>query len=647
MSPIRVQFFPRISGGIPYISRYGCNMTQDTADHDNMQMHGTSAQLRILETTDLHMQLLDYDYYADRPDNHSGLIRLIDQIDQQRSGPHQNSLLFDNGDFLQGNPLADYLATRAKPNDVHPMIAAFNALEYDAITLGNHEFNYGLPFLRRTLQDAQFPVTCANITHETGSALAQKFVILDRRLHCGDGQLRDIKIGVIGFVTPQITQWDHTALAGQLTSEDIVICAQRLVPQIKAAGADLIVALCHAGIGPSEHTPRMENAAVPLAAINGIDVILTGHTHDIFPDAQRSKNRIVDPIAGTLHGKPAVMAGFYGNRLGVIDLDLGWTGGKWTIRNHKVTLQNGGDVTEKTQPLYDKITAIVKPAHDATLRHIRKPIAVTTAPIHSYFAAITPDLSQHLLAQAKRDYTVQALLGRGYDDLPIVATAAPFRFGDRAGPGHYIDVAPGNLTMRDAAAIYPFANTFYAIHRRGAELRAWLERSAAHFAQLTPGSHAQSLINPQSAGYNFDTLFGVHYDIDLSQPARYDTTGIMANPKASRIKNLTCNGTPVRDDDRFILATNSYRTYGGGNFPAVPSRDILYGSKQSTREILISHLRKQASITQSAQTTWGFTPLPDTSATFLSSPAARQHMTPAMRHLGPGPAGFDQFQLML
>ncbi|MDX8351562.1 bifunctional 2',3'-cyclic-nucleotide 2'-phosphodiesterase/3'-nucleotidase [Cognatiyoonia sp. IB215182] len=596
----------------------------------------TTARLRILETTDLHMHLLDYDYFAARTDQHYGLIRLIEQIESQRRDEGVTTLLFDNGDFAQGNPLADYLAAHPDMDRTHPMINAFNTLSYDAITLGNHEFNYGLDFLRRILAGAQFPVVCANIDLLQAPPLSEDFTILKRTLQCSDGQARTINIGVTGFVTPQITEWDRDTLAGKVETEDIVACAKRIVPQIKAAGADLIVALCHSGIGPENHHDGMENAAIPLAAIDGIDVLLTGHTHEVFPDPTWPSSEPVDPVAGTLHGKPAVKAGFYGNHLGVIDLDLDSDGTKWRIDAHRVSLATGATPTEATGKLHTPFLDGLRKSHAATVAYIQQPIATTTAPIHTYFTTIVPDLSQQLLADAQREHVKAALADTANATLPIISATAPFLFGGQAGPGHYIDLDPGPITLRDAAAIYPFENAICAIKCQGRDLRAWLEPAAAHFTQLTPGQSGQMLIAPHSPGYNYDTLDGLYYEIDLSQPA-----------ETGRITDLNCQGRPVADDDVFILVANSYRTFGGGNYPTVREDAIVYRSTESARDILIADLQRRKTITPQHRPTWTFKPLPGTEAMFLSSPKARGFMTDKMRHLGPGRDGFDRFALIL
>lgn len=602
------------------------------------------ARLRILETTDLHMQLLPYDYFADRDVMHTGLIHLADRIDTLRTQPGTTTLLFDNGDFLQGNPLADYLAAHPEIADVHPMIAAFNTLEYDAITLGNHEFNYGLSYLRKTLKHAAFPITCANLRYLQDPALAQPYVILDRTVTCSDGKTRPLRIGVIGFVTPQIVDWDCAALKGQIETDDIVTSARSIVPEIKAAGADIVVALCHSGIGATDHSPRMENAAVPLAAVPDIDVILTGHTHEIFPGGN-SANSCVDPVAGTLHGKPAIMAGFYGNSLGVIDIELDMQANAVRVAAASSYLAKGAQAPHEQGPLQRRLRGHVQLAHDATLAHIRKPIARTTINLHSYFSSFQADMLQQLLADAQVNAVRQALADSPYRDLPVLSATAPFRFGGRAGPGHFTEIPPGPIMLRDAAAIYPFANVLCAVRRTGAQLRDWLEWSAAHFNQLIPGHHDQPLIDPSVPAYNYDTIFGLDYTFDLTQPPR---TGLETVSSAhGRLHDLRFQGKPVADTDVFIVAANAYRTNGGGGFAGIASSDVMHRTALTTHQILINDLTSRATIDSVPAPPCRFVPLSDTSAVFRSSPLARNHLTQGMEHLGPDKDGFDLYRISL
>ncbi|MBE0412191.1 bifunctional 2',3'-cyclic-nucleotide 2'-phosphodiesterase/3'-nucleotidase [Yoonia sp.] len=603
------------------------------------------ARLRILETTDLHMRLLGYDYFTDKVDHGTGLIHLADRISAMRAEAGVTTLLFDNGDFIQGNPLADFLANQPAPPDIHPMIAAFNTLRYDGVTLGNHEFNYGLPFLRTALDAAEFPVICANIRMLQGPDIALDYVILNRTVTCTDGTQRPLRIGVTGFVPPQITSWDRAMLAGQLQADDIVATARILVPQIKAAGADLVVALCHSGIGAEGHTPNMENAAVPLAAVDGIDVILTGHTHEIFPGGNQSPGAAINHQTGTLHGKPTVMAGFYGNWLGVIDLDLTFGPKGAEIVKHVCRMHQEDAHTEHDSPLTKRLRGHVKTAHKATQAYIRQPIAETKSRLHSYFSCVRPDLSQQLLADAQMRAVQKALASSAHRNLPVLSATAPFRFGGRAGPAHFIDIAPGPVALRDAAAIYPFANVLCAVRRSGAQLRAWLEWSAAHFNQMTPGKHDQTLINPQIPAYDCDSIFGLTYAFDLSQPACFGPGGAVLKIHSGRVRDLRYQGKPVADDDMFVVAMNSYRANGGGGFLSIPDTDLLHSSVETTHEILIADLRARTIIAGSARPPWVFNSIPDTSAVFRSSPSAKNQLSAGISHVGPDQEGFDLYRL--
>ena len=205
-------------------------------------------KLRILETTDLHVNILPYDYYRDAADDTVGLARTATIVKAARSEA-KNSLLFDNGDLIQGSPLGDFVAYRRgmKKGDVHPMVAAMNTLNYDCGTLGNHEFNYGLDFLQNSLGAAKFPIVCANVIKANGETLQKPWLVLDREVVDEAGTKHPIKIGVIGFVPPQIVQWDKAHLDGKATTIDIVDAAQKHVPDVKKAGADIVVALCHSG----------------------------------------------------------------------------------------------------------------------------------------------------------------------------------------------------------------------------------------------------------------------------------------------------------------------------------------------------------------------------------------------------------------
>ena len=279
--------------------------------------HAAAGQvhLRLMETTDLHVHVFPYDYYADKPRDTVGLARTASIVKQIRAEA-TNSMLLDNGDLIQGNPMGDYIAYERgmKDGDMHPIVQAMNTGGYDIATIGNHEFNYGLDFLMKSMAGAQFPVVLSNIATQQGAGprddktLFKPYQIIEKSVTDGDGVSHTIKIGIIGFTPPQVMNWDRRHLEGRVQARDIVATAKAYVPEMKEAGADLIVALSHSGIGPDAHSDGMENASVPLAAVDGIDVIMTGHHHLEFPGKKYKATDAVDPVKGTLHGKPSTMA---------------------------------------------------------------------------------------------------------------------------------------------------------------------------------------------------------------------------------------------------------------------------------------------------------------------------------------------------
>lgn len=344
--------------------------------------HAPTAELRILATTDLHAHLMAYDYFSARPSKTVGLARTATLIRQLRA-EGTNVVLFDNGDVLQGNPMSDWVAGHPETmaDAPHPMFAAMNALGYDAGTLGNHEFNYGLGFLEQALRGAAFPIVSANVQDGEGGMIVPPFVILDRMITDADGTSWPIRIGVIGFAPPQIALWERISLGGAIRTLDIVGTARSLIPQMKVDGAEVIVALCHAGIGQAEEEAFQENAAVPLAAVSGIDAIVTGHTHQVFPDQGWADDGPVHGAAGLLHGKPAVMAGFHGSHLGVIDLTLRRQDGKWQVDQGTSRVvpivQDGQKRAAQSDP---DVMKLGRKVHRHVLARIRRPIGENGSP---------------------------------------------------------------------------------------------------------------------------------------------------------------------------------------------------------------------------------------------------------------------------
>ncbi|MBP4047722.1 bifunctional 2',3'-cyclic-nucleotide 2'-phosphodiesterase/3'-nucleotidase [Chromobacterium violaceum] len=588
-------------------------------------------QLRVLETSDVHMNLLAYDYYQDKPVADFGLERAASLIAAARA-ESPNSLLIDNGDLLQGSPMGDLVA-KVKPlkaGDTHPAYKALNALGYDAGNLGNHEFNYGLPFLRQSLKGAAFPYVNANVLDAgTGQPLFTPYVLLKREVKDAEGQTHALTVGVIGFAPPQILQWDKNNLQGKVTVRDILETARDYVPKMRAAGADVVIAVPHSGFEKGELPRFAENAVSGLAEVPGIDAILFGHAHAEFPSQAFAGYPKVDVQAGTINGVPAAMPGRWGDHLGVIDLTLEQADGKWRVVDKRASLRPIFDKQAK-KPLVDadpRIKALVGAEHQATLDYVRGEVAATRRPIYSYFAQVADDPSVAIVAEAQRWYMQRALQGSEYEKLPILSAAAPFKAGGRQGWNYYTDIPAGKLAIRNLADLYIYPNTIKAVKITGADVREWLEMSAGQFRRIDPkGPAAQELINPDFRSYNFDSLYGVSYQVDVTQAARYDGDGKLVAPDSRRIVNLTFNGKPIDPAQRFIVVTNNYRASGGGNFPGISADKIVVDAPDENRAALAGYLASKKVIDLGQSRNWRVLPVAGVGLRFTTGAGALRYL---------------------
>ena len=601
------------------------------------------------------MQLRGYDYFSDTEDNSKGLAHIGGLIDRARA-EQPNCLLFDNGDFLQGTPMSDMISDPASqwPADQpHPAIGAMNALGFDAGTLGNHEFNYGLDHLQFVLEHARHPVISTNVSfvQPLSDNLFQS-AILKRTLLDSDGTERHIRIGIIGLVPPQITIWDARHLRGRVAVEPIIDCAKRTAADMRASGVDLIVALCHSGLGHAASLERGEEVGIEVARQANIDALILGHSHQHFPVPDvPSPEPDVDEFAGTIAGIPTVMPGANGTHLGVIDIEIEHKGGAYWVRHARGHLRS---VTHAQPKQSAKVLAATQPAHDQTLAYVRKEIGQTSQPLNTYFSALGHDRATALVAAAQARVTEKALRGTDHEGLPILSAAAPFKAGGRGGPKFYTDIQAGALQVRHVADLSPYPNALVAVRINGAQLRNWLERAAGLFSQITSAGNSVPvpLVNNQFPIYNFDVIHGIRYRIDLSvDPLFEPETGKRTHANRHRIVDLTYNGAPVADHMEFVVATNSYRAGGGGSFPDIAQADVAMRTDTTTNEAIASYLSFDTPHDDPFEPVWSFAPLNGARVVFETGPKARNRLEPEflpeMRDLGDNSAGFALFELTL
>lgn len=582
-------------------------------------VNAATVDLRIMETTDLHSNMMDFDYYKDTATEKFGLVRTASLIHAARNEV-KNSVLVDNGDLIQGSPLGDYMAAKGlKDGDIHPVYKALNTLGYAVGNLGNHEFNYGLDYLHNALAGAKFPYVNANIIDvKTQKPLFTPYLIKETSVIDKDGNPQTLKIGYIGFVPPQIMIWDKANLSGKVTVNDITETARKYVPEMREKGADIVVVIAHSGLSADPYHSMAENSVYYLSEVPGVDAIMFGHAHAVFPGKDFADIKGADIAKGTLNGIPAVMPGMWGDHLGVVDLVLNNDSGKWQVTQAKAQARPIYDAAAKKSLAAEdsKLVDILKADHDATREFVSKPIGKSADNMYSYLALVQDDPTVQVVNNAQKAYVEHFIQGDpDLAKLPVLSAAAPFKVGGRKNdPASFVEVEKGQLTFRNAADLYLYPNTLVVVKARGKEVKEWLECSAGQFNQIDIHSNKpQSLINWDGfRTYNFDVIDGVNYQIDVSQPARYDGECQMVNPQAERIKNLTFNGKPVDPNATFLVATNNYRAYGG-KFAGTGDSHIAFASPDENRAVLAAWIgaesKRAGEIHPAADNNWRLAPI--------------------------------------
>jgi 2',3'-cyclic-nucleotide 2'-phosphodiesterase/3'-nucleotidase len=584
--------------------------------------------LRILATTDLHMELLGHDYVADAPLPHrglAGLARLIAEGRREAAAMGYASLLLDNGDTLQSAALGAELARAPVDPARHALITAFNQLGYDAVGLGNHDLDYGLDYLRDVAAGLKMPVIASNLLLARPGAIRPAALLTCAR---PDGQR--ISVGLVSVLPEQTAIWNGHRLGPGDEVTAAAPAVRRRVAMLKAQGAEVILLMAHLGIGG-----QLENADA-LARIAGIDALITGHTHRRFPGPDHLQRPGVDPERGMLTGRPAVMPGHAASDLAVLDLYLRREGEEpWRVTRHRARLRpNPSD-----QPPDQTIERLCMNAHLTTRRSFEVPMAQTARPIQNYFSLAMPTPTCALLAAAQARVVREALEGTPEADLPLVSAAPAHTAGGRGGPDHFLHIPPGRVLKRHLVGLVPYADQLCALRINGAGLRHWLEVSAGVYRQLTPGGGDQPLADSEVPPFNFDTIFGLDYRID---PTR---------PQGDRIRGLRYAGELVRPEQSFVLATRQFRAAGGGGHRPLEAPDILHRSPVQLEEALLACLSDGEEPLWASARPWRFALPRETRALLDVAPEAMDfigavaHLSP--ERLGKTPRGFVQLRLTL
>ncbi|WP_182873817.1 bifunctional metallophosphatase/5'-nucleotidase [Microbispora sp. H10670] len=529
-----------------------------------------TVKITVMASSDIHGNALNWDYYKnaeydDSAHNDVGLAKIstmVSQIRADRGAGH--TLLFDSGDTLQGTPL-DYYYAKIEPitstGETHPMAKAMNAIGYDAVTLGNHEFNYGLPLLGAWVKQMKAPVLGANaVSAGTGLPAYRPFVIKTMNVK---GE-KPIKVGVLGLTNPGVAIWDKANVDGKLKFLDLVATAKKWVPVIRGLGADVVLVTAHAGDnGLSSYGSDLpvENAAAMVAEeVPGVDAVLFGHAHNDVP--QRF-------VTNKATGRQVLLTepGRWGQRLSVVDFTLAKERGKWTVTGKSSTTLNTNGVAEDP-----KIVALMKKQHDKTVGYVNQVIAQSKEQLSAAESPYKDTPILDYIQKVQTELVSKGVAGTADASLPVLSIAAPF--------SRTAVFPAGPVSVRDMAGLYVYDNTLLGIKMTGAQIKDFLEYSAKYFAQVAPGAPIDLATLTNAGGtpdYNYDQLSGVTYDIDIAKPV------------GQRIAALSYQGEPVAADQQFIVAINNYRQSGGGGFPHVSTAPVVYNAQVEIRQALIEY----------------------------------------------------------
>ncbi|RRR71847.1 bifunctional UDP-sugar hydrolase/5'-nucleotidase [Streptomyces sp. RP5T] len=560
------------------------------AEHEPAKRNRTWT-FSILGTTDLHSHVFDWDYYkdaaySDSKGNSVGVARVATLIKQQRAAKgEERVLLVDAGDIIQGTSLAYYFA-RVKPitdkgAPKHPMAVAMNHMRYDAAALGNHEFNYGIEVLRKFESQCRFPLLGANaLDAKTLKPAFQPYTV--KRIRVPGAP--DIKVGILGLTNPGIALWDKDNVSGKMVFPGLVEQAKKYVPRLRALGCDVVFLTDHSGLDGSssygDELPYVENASNLVAQqVPGIDAILVGHTHVEVPSYTVKNEETGEDV---LLSEPYC----WGYRLSVFDFELELVRGQWKVRSKTAQTLNPNSVDEDPE-----IRKLLEADHELVVKYVNTAVGTCTEDLSAADSCWKDVPIMDFIHQVQMD-TVKAGLSAADAALPLISVAAPF--------SRTADIPAGSVTIKDIAGLYIYDNTLYGKKLTGAQLRDYLEYAAKYYHQVPSGTKVDTatLTNANSFwDYMYDTAAGVSYDIDI------------AAAEGSRIKNLSCNGTPVADDQVFVVAVNNYRANGGSGYPHIAAADIAYSSTNEIRQLMIDYVTSRGTLDPKdfAVTNWRLT----------------------------------------
>ena len=543
-----------------------------------------TVNLRILGTTDLHGQLNSKDYEQGTDYNNGGLARLADLIQRTKSEvPNESVITLDAGDSVY-DYTTEYIFSENQ-SEIQPIFRGMQKIGYDAITLGNHDFDYGYEYILQQLNSTGLRniTVVSNVTDsKTGEYPFLENMVITRTLTTSAGNTVEVQIGILGLTIPTLSPKTHSYV-GILKAEDMVENAEKEAQKLKDMGADVIIALAHTGIGPENPELNYKNVAYALTKIDNIDVVICGHEHNLFPTTDYTSSYYslpkVDKKTYLMNGKNVIMAGSRGSHLGVVDLTLTVYGdGVFRISDRKSELR---PVTAETTEIKE-IADLYGTWEEQLLTYSTDVIAKLdeSEVIQNFYGMIGDSAAIQLLNDSKIDYAQRFVqtTGTEYKDYPIIAASNYMSYGAAAAED-FVNIHD-SITESDLTSIQSYNNYLYIYTIKGKQLREWLEWSASAYETMSLSSKwsdgvmnnlmketglksllREDWLNDWSSFYIFD---GIDYTINLMKEPRYDLSGNKIS-SSSRISSVTYNGNPVTDDMKFLIVSNKLTVPSAAN----------------------------------------------------------------------------------
>ena len=559
-----------------------------------------SADIRFIFTTDLHGRLTPMDYELGEPYNTGSLAKAYTLIQDARAEKKEgNSFTFDVGDVLY-----DYTTENIfemDPKAIQPMFQAMRMVNYDAIVLGNHEFDYGYDYIMKQIQGAGLMNKCvvSNLKDaKTGKSVFQENKIISREVTTKSGKKVTLDIGIIGETIPILSKKRENYI-GELVAEDIIANATEQAKKLKKEGADIIVVLAHSGMGSETPTEFSKDVSYALTKIKEVDVVLCGHEHNLFPSTNAKSSKYyelsgVNKKNGLVNGKNLVMVNDKGQNIGIVDMTVKVSGSKKTISKRSSAIRPVRVSTEANA----EITATLgkwQEVFDAATNNIIGNVADGKS-LNNFLGLVEDTSSMQILNNSKIYYALQYINTKAveYQGYPVIAASNHVRYGQLSAQD-YANLT-GEVSEANISAIAPFNKYVFLYEVNGKQVKEWLEWSASAYQTLSQSvtwtdeamnaaisaSGAQSLLSEEwfdewGSFYVFD---GIDYTFDPSVEPRYDYNGNKIN-QTNRVSSITYNGTPVTDSTKFVLATDPLTNVKKDALAGIENQSIVKGINKS------------------------------------------------------------------